>query len=400
MNNLNFTGTGTYLNIDQKQMADILRTTQVRWGFEISDGDRPADPIISHKAAPTVRVIKDQSLMRRPIAIPIGSIISGVPIMSNLFYQSSLMNSAGLTSGWYAPVPVSGDATANGMNAGYVANGIGHNGSALQSPIEDSIEGYGKLNLAAVLANGGTTVSDPYHAYDIADSSGAYFDETPRLDVLGNAVTTNSRFVRPANVPIGVVTEDIYVDDQGKFLNFTSNTMQKFRSFVTDWYVEVPYVVQEYDSNLATPSNSNWSTGGSPKAGYNAINALGMPVLFVPTLANLIQGIGGMVKSDITGKYLLDMTSFPNTPTTAQHIARLTAVDNKFPKDLTELIMVVKDTGVGGTDTFGLPFRLFLLANTILKNLVSPVASPTYAQILDLVQSGYIGVARLNLHVS
>lgn len=393
MNNLNFTGTGSYLNIDQRAMAEILRTTQVRWGFEISDGCRPADPIIAHKATPTIRVIKDQSLMRRPIAIPIGSVISALPIMSKSFYQTSAYYDASMLSGMYAPVPVSGDTgLGTGSAVGNVNNGLGHDATnILNSPVEDSIEGYGKLNLAAILANGGTAANDPYHLYDYAGAG--YEDEPARVDVMGQIVTSASRFYRPANIPIGVVTEDIYIDDQGRYLNFTTNTLQKFRSFMTDWYVEVPYVIQSYNAALGTPSGADWSAGG--KAAYNALIALGMPLMFVNTMANLIGGLGRFVKPEINGKYQLDASTDNKT---IQHVGRLTSIDNKFPKDLSELIMVVKDTGVGGTDTYGLPYRLFLLANTILKN--TGVPTPTFSQIMGLVTSGYVGVARINLHVS
>jgi len=404
LNNLNFSTTGKFLNLDQRAMAEILKTTQMRWGFEISEGERPADPIIAHKATPTVRVIKDQSMMLRPVAIPIGTVISALPVMSASFYQQTRMAAANLSGALgNTAVPVSGEATSNGLAAGYVANGMGHDGTTLlQSPIEDAIEAYGKLNLAAVIANGGVNTQDRYHAFDIADTAGAYADEVARYDVTGAVVTASSRFTRAANMPIGVVTEDIFVDDQGTFLNFTSNTLQKFRSFLTDWYIEVPYVVTEYDATLALPTDLDWyaGIGGTASTAYNALIALGMPLMFVDTIANLSKSIGQFVKSDRNGKYVVDSAAGVATAKTVQHIGRVTSIDNKFPKDLSELVMVLKDSAVGGTDTYGLPFRLFMIANTILKNKATPIPSPTFADIMTLVNSGYIGVARINLHVS
>jgi len=388
-----YTATGKYLNIDQKDMAAILRYDDVKWGFEVSEGERPADPIVPHKATPTMRIIKDSSLMRRPIVIPLETIISALPVMSQSFYQSGLAVVSGS-----APVPVSGETTANSLAAGEVALGMGHDAATLlKAPIDDQVEAYGKINLAAIIANGGTAVSDRYHLYDYQGAG--YEDEVVRYDESGTAIDANSLFVRGANIPIGVVTEDIFIDDIGSSLNFTTNKFQKFSSFLTDWYVEVPYVVKGYNLAALKDNTTDGTVGGdwyaTAGAAYKAIQALGMPVMWTDTLANLQVGLGKFVKPDFNGKYVLDNSA---TNKTIQHVGRLTSIDNKFPKDLEDLVMVVPDTKVGGTDTYGLPFRLFLLAWTILKN--TGVSIPTFAQIVGLVNDGYVGMARINLHVS
>ena len=83
-------------------------------------------------------------------------------------------------------------------------------------------------------------------------------------------------------------------------------------------------------------------------------------------------------------------------PVTAQTVARLVITDSRFPKDMLETVTTYPASMMPGTDTAGLPAPLFNFVRDVLIESAYDT-TPSLVQILDNVQNGIFGVARLQL---
>jgi len=359
----------------QKNIDSTFLYDDVTWGFEHSEGDRPADPFLPERFSPTVRTIKKISLQQKGVVIPRGTILSAKPVMNQDFYWRTTDNNF--------VVPGSGETL-----SGEVALGIGFDGSVLSSDIDDMVGGYDNIRLAGIIANGGITggVNDTYHQHDV---------DRGRVDVDGTLVTTSTAFLRPANIPIGITTEDTYIWDQGNKLNFNEISWNPFRSYQTDFMVEMPYCADQTTYDMAATASGGTRTQG---AAYTAVRALGMPFLTCPTLADMI--VGNFVSSNIDGKFTTQYAAAAamTGAKTVQTVGKLNSFTNKFPEDLEGLVETFHTTQTGGTATFGLKYNLFVFMNAILTSVKG--STPVYADYKDALDSGKFGMARVNLHVA
>ena len=378
--NLNYADdTNKRMNTNQKSIPSRFLYSDIFWGFEVSPGDRPAEPIIAHKYAPTVREITTQSYFKKNIIIPTGTIISAAPIMASETYT--------------AVGDVGGMGAASGeVGSGEIALGIGYDSTVLLTDINDGFEGYDRLRIVAQIANNGVLTKDVYKQADV---------DLGRVDDGGALVTTNKYHIRPANIPIGFVTEDIYIFDEGGKLNYAQGVWEKFSSFATDYFVEMPYVVSDHDGadEYKMACAVNGVTGVQTQAvGYAAAVALGMPFLRGELLTDLY--LGGWVCPDPNGKYQMqyESTNALTGSKTAQTVGKLISFTNKFPMDLEGLVETYHTTKTGGTATYGIEYRLYVMINAVLTAVNG--SAPSYTQIKDAINSGKFGIARLNLHTS
>lgn len=363
-------------NTNQKAIPSKFLYSDVFWGFEVSPGDRPAEPIIANKQAPTVREITTKSLFEKNIVIPTGTIISAHPIMASETYQAVADLAMGAASG--------------DVGSGELALGIGYDSSALVTDINDGFEGYDRLRIVAQIANGGTAVTDLYQQTDV---------DLGRVDDGGALVTTSTEFARAANIPFGFVTEDIYIFDEGSKLNYTQGRWNKFSSFATDYFVEMPYVISDIDG--ADAYEMNISLSGATQtmsAGMAAAWALGMPFLYGELLADFIPGT--FIVPDYNGKYKIKDAAATalSASKTSQVVGKLISITNKFPMDLEGMVETYHTTKTGGTATYGIEYRLYVLIYAVLTAVNG--TAPTYTQIKDAMNSGAFGMARINLHTS
>jgi len=389
---INFTTNGQYLNLTQRDMEACLAADGVSWGLGVSEGVRPSDPFIPHRYLPTVRVMTSAGLntdpvtTRRSIVMPLGTIVSAIPVLNREYYWQTNL------SGQAAAVPGSESSL-----SGSVALGIGYDGTAITTEVDDTAEGYGeKINLAGVIANGGANAIDSYAAYDT---------EIGRVGADGNLIDyTSDTYTRYANIPLGVVTDNVVIDDNGAVLNFTENPFQRFKDFLCDWFIGVPYVVNGFSTTGGTVdvSTSSGSQATNMSTAYAKLRLLGMPFMWAANFADIT--LGNWVMPDSNGKYKPQYTGTAlasasySVNKTCQTVGKIVSIDNKFPKDLQDIVQVYNDSFVGGTAAYGLPHQLFLFVYWILRITNSSV--PTYAEIVAAINSGYFGMARINLHVS
>lgn len=328
------------------------RQSDVKGVFEISDGIRPWLVAYPYKHLPVMR--KDVST-EDYIAINHGKIVS---MISN-------MNETMESSGGLPNIDVGA--------SGYAYDSAVATGADIQKvSIDTSYFGYDdSVASLTVPANGGSATTLTYTALDEAGAAATYKPD-------GSIAAANDTIVLPANYPVGVVTEDVYQDIRGRYLNYQ---MWGAHGILCDYYVEVPY----YDTN----GDTSITFGTSPSDSvYNAVYRTHGFALINSATAGAIPGM--LVKPDQWGEYSLTTTN------DIQTIGRMLVTDARYPKGLLELVDTYPGSETAGTDTGGLPGLLY----KFVKSALSTAGSAYGIQdIVTAVQNGSFGVARIQLNI-
>jgi len=352
-------------------------TSAVRGMFEISEGQRPAEVFYPYKYQ-RVRMIDTE--LEDGIVIPKGSIVSAYSFKEPTTATSPI------------PPPASGGVVYVGEDA--------ISGGSWSTSIDAGYYGYSEhVAGLLILANGGGDVAtshicERYTANDVTVG-------TMKTDGTLAALNDNAP-ARAANYPIGVASSDIYQDIRGKYLNY--DNFDKW-GILCDWYIEVPY----YDSTIHTSIYGRTSANSGYNQEATAVTDNYYAVVDTHVfLYDYHDGSvaypirpGAMVKSDKFGKYRTQRvaitTDLDDEYLTGQTVGRIIALDNRFPKDQTDVVDTYPGSRMPGTETGGLPAHLFNFVRDWLTNHLG--STPTISQITTAVRSGAFGVARIQLHV-
>lgn len=325
--------------------------------IDVSDGISPALPSYPHKYLP-VNVIDNVS--KEGIVMVKGTIVSILDNQTQLY--SPNMPGSGIpvptTSG---TVPVGDDAT--------------NTGNWITGNIDDDYFGYEQSVISLLVpSNGGSTSELRYSALD--DTAGAY------------AASTDSVFKIGPNIPAGIVYQDVYQDIRGLNLNYQVHDVYGIacRGFIT-----VPFVDTTLVTTFGSSANTQTATLDATTAYYAVYRKF--PFLYFAS-AGLGGASGQAVTSDLNGKFVPLGTSI-TTALTVQTVGLLKACDSRFPKDLVATVQTYPGSAVTGTDTAGIPSMLYHFAKAVLTVTLSAV--PTNAQIVDAIQHGKFGLARIAL---
>jgi hypothetical protein len=263
--------------------------------------------------------------------------------------------------------------------------------------IDSSYWGYPEA-IAGLLtpANGGAISEIPYSTNDVTAGTfcpGAHVMTTARLnDPIQNFYSV------AANMPIGIVYQDVYQDIRGKSLNYETFSIW---GVLCDKYIEVPFVDYYKASNFVSgfvdsyeDKINNMST--TTCAGY--INVWKKyPFFYFSSNAGPIGAYPGqLIKSDLYGKFMPQGTAV-TTAATAQTIGKLVLTDSRFPKDMLEAVDTYYDSRMPGTQTAGAPGFLFEFIRDAYYG-----ANGTYpdaSTVMSRIQSGDYGVARIQLNI-
>jgi len=242
-------------------------------------------------------------------------------------------------------------------------------GDIVFSPIDDKYFGYQESVVALMVpANGGSPATYKYSTLD---------DETD-----GWSVNGDTNLVLGGNKPMGIVLEHVYQDIRGKYLNY--QTHDAYSTIITG-RLDVPYV----DTTIMTAFGDDtdpFTDGG------DAYYDLWRKWQFYRFASGSDYGQSGtLLKSDKFGKFI-PMGSVNRTD---QTVGKLLTLDCRFPKDLSAQIQNYPGAVALGTITSGVPVDLYLFTIEVLK--AEGITSPTSAQVLDAVQSGAVGYARIQL---
>ena len=347
------------------------------WRFEQSEGVRPAEYMGVYKNLPVAfQDVNTQDW----VVIPKGRIVSAV--------------------GAFNATPVSGIAhpASSGMiaigNAGdYMGTGTG---AKIDVSIDKSFFGYDEhiVNLL-VPANGGVATTNYYSADDVtADTRTS----------AGVVAAASGAFALPANIPIGVVFEDIYQDINGKYLNYRMH--EDGHHVLTDWYVEVPFA--NVGQALVTGLSGLISTSAQTSTQFWRPVTKQFTYLTVDTAGKIVTP-GMFVCSDSIGNYTQQEAVAPAAtsgvaptkylmPKTAQTVGKVIALDTRMPKDSLENVLTYPRSGMPGSQTAGIIKNLFDFA--YYSVLIGTGTAPTIEQIYEYVQRGVFGLARIQLLVS
>lgn len=324
--------------------------------LEVSEGINPHLPTYPYKYLP-VMIIDNAS--DEGIVLVKGTIVS---LLTN---QTSLVDgipASGipepLTSG---NIPVTDDATTTAVDW-IVAN------------IDDNIFGYDQSIVGLLVpANGGTASEIPYSALDTTVATFADSGTAPLN--LG------------ANMPVGVVYQDIYQDIRGFNLNYQ---MHDVYGYATRGFINVPFVDTAAVSDFGSSTDIVAATRDATTR-YNSVWRRYAYLYF--THANNGGSSGQILCSDLYGKFVPQGTA-ATTAVTAQSVGRLHACDSRFPKDLTATVQTYPGSRVTGTDTAGLPAMLYHFVKATLEH---DGTVRTNTQIITDVQNGNFGLARIGL---
>jgi len=413
--NLDFSGYVTPYQTTRAPLSGFIQS-KLRGVIEHSEdanGSRPEEAFYPYRYLPVMMV---DTTLDDGIVIPKGTIVS---VLSTKTVASDL----------------SGLGFAEIIEASSIYIGVDYTGGAVQANIDTDYWGYsdaiaGLLIPAngGVTASGGATALDQYTSLDtgrtVNPASAAY------VNIAAGGSNQNLPYNRAANWPVGIVTGDVYQDIRGAHLNYQ---VWNIWGIKMRGYVEVPFVdLWAADSNgrgkdntlsgfLDSASTADvilsdapWYVAVARKHAF-AYNPVDSSNLLVP---------GCLMKSDIYGKFVPEYVVPSNLDTggyyygqeganfakalgsatkdaiqTAQTVGRLVITDSRWPKDMLETVTTYPNSGMPGTDTGGLPAPLYTFVYDVLKECGDPrfTNGPSLVQMLDVVQAGIFGVARIQL---
>jgi hypothetical protein len=134
-------------------------------------------------------------------------------------------------------------------------------------------------------------------------------------------------------------------------------------------------------------------------AGYRAAWKKHAFFYFDGSTGNRDGQAGQLVQSDMYGKFIpqAGASAAIGTAATAQTVGKLILTDSRYPKDMMEIVDTYPDSQMPGTETGGLPSALFQFVRDIRFGIEG--AYPTISSIVDHVQAGYYGLARIHLNI-
>lgn len=325
--------------------------------IEVSDGVSPALATYPYKYLPVV-VIDNNS--DEGIVLVKGTIVS---LITNQTHLLSAPPNSGI------PVPTSSGSIPVTDNAATVE------ADWIVANIDDDFFGYEQSIIGLLIpANGGNASVVPYSLLD--DTVGIYTGSGYPALSLG------------ANMPVGMVFQDIYQDIRGFNLNYQ---MHDAYGFICRGFITVPFVDTNKITTFGSDADTQTGTIVSTSVYYNVWRKYAFLYF---NGSNNGGSAGQALTPDKLGKFKPHGTG-TSTALTVQTVALLKACDSRYPKDEVAVVQTFPDSAVTGTDTAGVPSMLYHFVRDSLT--VVNGKKPTASEVLVSVQGGKFGLARLAL---
>lgn len=282
--------------------------------------------------------------------------------------------------------------------SGIVYLGLDAAGTMRNAYVDSTYWGYAEYIAGLVVpCNGGTASRLPYSTDDVSQT-----------------ITVSGAFVTSANVaaaytlplainrPIGVVYQDLYQDQEGRYLNYEIENRSKY-GVVYDHVIEIPYVDVDALTGATPPIESISASLASMVFTQNCVltaNSSDLytyiwkkyPFLYGANKAALQPGI--FLVSDLYGKFI----PFTEAGSIDQQVVgRLIVTDTRFPKGNLEFVDSYEGSKTPGTDTGGLPYLLYIFVYDLLVG--AGITASTH-NILQVVHGGAVGMATINLQIA
>lgn len=355
---LNFEAQNTHNVPTRERLKKWAKTPLAkRARFEVSEGVRPAEYFAPYKYLP---VMEKDITHEDYVIIPKGRILGSLSVYDNV--------AGGITG-------LGGSGTLYGFND-QVNGGVG---SYSQNQSYFGYDDY--ISNLLVPANGGAEATYYYTTLDEAAGT---------LTNSGTYAAAGDTLVLPANAPVGVAFHDWFQDIRGKWLNY--RMWPDGGHILTDWYVEVPYVIEASGVTNSLRSAAN-DTANKRAATFNVFSQYAyMSIAYNDTFKP-----GIFIQSDAMGNYMPQGAGSLTQSKTNQTVGKLIGIDTKFPKSMLNEVQTYPGSRMPGTQTAGLPGFLF---EFVVAAEIAAGNTPTIESALTAVQSGKYGVARIQLLVS
>lgn len=357
-----------------KGAPDKYLTSRLRWHVERSDGIHLSEAFYPSKFLPALWQDVETG---EGVVITKGTIVSCI---TNVVAASGMVDVA--SSG---VIPVFEDATTSAVDI-------------VSANIDNSFWGYPEAVVGLLVpANGGVNSFIPYSTLDVTLGTMTPGGHLVTATVLADARENFCGVA--ANMPIGIVYQDVYQDIRGQSLNYQTFDIW---GVCCDYYIEIPFVDINGASNFASGfvdqgvddriANMNATT----MAGYLATWKK-YPFFYYNGSTGPIGAYPGqLLKSDMYGKFMPQGTGVA-TAATAQTVGKLIVTDCRFPKDMLDLVDTYPGSRMPGTETAGLPGMLFEFARDAEYGIHG--SYPTPNQVLTHVQAGDYGLVRIQLNI-
>lgn len=362
-----------------KPVSSKYVDSKIRPNIEVSDGIRPALPLIPLRYLP----VKFQDVSTEQwVVVPKGRIVSAIMATNTIAEPYSEHLEIGHASG--------------DIQTGYKSQL--DNSTALSLGSDTSYYGISRDILGLLVpANGGTTFEVAYDADDVSAN-------VPSVVNAGSAVTTSEAYTLPANMPIGVAMYDVYQDIRGAHLNYD---LWKNYGVLAEQVIKLPFVdVYELEALSEVSADSFTQLSGAneapsaiseAKGGYTGVEKYYSFLTFNTSQTG--HGLAGaLVKSDIFGNFMMQSASLSANRST-QTVGRLIGIDTRHPKDLLETVDTYWDQFQTGTKTAGVPENLYDFAEKLFTGcgITWPSTKDKAIYIRDAIQAGAIGYAHIQI---
>jgi len=362
-----------------KPVSSKYLESKIRPNIEVSDGIRPALPLIPLRYLP----VKFQDVTTEQwVVIPKGRIVSAVMATNSINEPSSEHLEIGHASG--------------DIQTGYASELDGS--TALSLGADTSYYGISRNILGLMVpANGGAVFEVTYDADDVSAN-------VPSVVNTGSPVAAAEGYTLPANMPIGIAMYDVYQDIRGAHLNYE---LWKNYGVLAEHVIKLPFVdVYELEALSEVSANSFTNLSGANDAplaiaeaagGYEAVEKYYSFLTFNTSQTG--HGLAGsLVKSDVFGNFAMQGASLAESRNT-QTVGRLIGIDTRHPKDLLETVDTYWDQFQTGTKTAGVPENLYDFADKIFTGcgITWPSDKDKAIYIRDAIQAGAIGYAHIQI---
>jgi hypothetical protein len=244
-------------------------------------------------------------------------------------------------------------------------------GDLITSPIDDAYFGYPEgVNALIVPCNGGD--ASTYH-YSTDDDT-----------VEGWTTSTTTDLTIAANIPMGIVMQDIYQDIRGKYINYQTHDAT---TTIIEGRLTIPFV----DTTKLSTFGSDADVASETTSGYTSVWKKWQFFYFAGESG--AGRSGAFVKSDMYGKFELQSGAVDATKN-IQTVGRVVAYDCRYPRDLSNMIQNYPGITALGKVTEGVPVDLYVFAQTVLAACGLPT---TAANILQRIQDGMFGFVTIQL---
>ena len=190
-----------------------------------------------------------------------------------------------------------------------------------------------------------------------------------------------------ANIPVGVVYQDVYQDIRGQYLNYMKHDIY---GVACKGFMTIPYV----DTSKITDFGSDADV--VPATAGKAYPSIWRKYSFFYFDGSVDEARAGtLLQSDLYGRFKAQGTSLSQVRN-VQTVGTVKSCDSRFPKELTNVIQAYPDMSIPSNLTGGLPTELYQFAKDVLT---ATGVTAEKSDILAAVQSGGIGYVRIELQM-